>query len=421
MSDTNFDKIASGLPKPTSKRIALRVTPPAERSIRADHPWVYDTSIESESHAGVPGDLAVVFDRKDRFLAVGLYDPTSPIKLRVLHQGSSVKIDAAWFAQRIAASVEKRLILANSPKQQLTNGYRLINGESDGFPGLVADRYADTVVLKIYTPAWIPHLREIVGGLRKAQVHKRLVLRLNRAMRKEPQFLHGLDDGQILHGPSLSGPVHFSENGLKFEADPVEGQKTGFFLDQRENRARVEEITNGKTVLNVFSYTGGFSVYAARGGATHVTSIDVSAPAMEAAERNFTENMTFRSVANCEHEPLIGDAFELMDDMARMKRKFDVVILDPPMFAQSSSQVGQALLAYQRLTRMGLDVLAFGGTLVQASCSNRVSAETFFAAVEEAANGYKRTLRDVKCTGHAIDHPIAFEGGAYLKCIFGRA
>lgn len=420
MSDTNFDKIASVLPKPNPKRIALRVVPPAERSIRADHPWVYDTSIESESHAGAPGDLAVVFDRKDRFLAVGLYDPTSPIRLRVLHQGSPVKIDAAWFAQRIAVSVEKRQILAHSPKQNLTNGYRLVNGESDGFPGLVADRYADTVVVKIYTPAWIPHLREIVGGLRKAQPHKRLVLRLNRAMRKEPEHLHGLDDGQILHGPSLKGPVHFFENGIKFEAEPVDGQKTGFFLDQRENRARVEEIARGKTVLNVFSYTGGFSVYAARGGATHVTSIDVSALAMEAAERNFTENMTFPTVANCEHEPLVGDAFELMDDMARMKRKFDVVILDPPMFAQSAAQVEQAVLAYQRLTRMGLDVLAFGGTLVQASCSNRVPAETFFAAVEEAARGYKRILRDVKCTGHAIDHPIAFEGGAYLKCIFGR-
>lgn len=420
MSDFNFDKIAAKLPAPNRKRVALRVTPPAERSIRADHPWVYGTSIEEESHAGAPGDLGVVFDRKDRFLAVGLYDPTSPIKLRVLHQGSAVKIDAAWFAERIAVSVAKRQILASSSQYQPTNGYRLINGESDGFPGLVADRYADTVVVKIYTPAWIAHLREIVAGLRKAQPHKRLVLRLNRAMRKEPEFLHGLDDGQILHGPALKGPVVFSENGLKFEADPVAGQKTGFFLDQRENRARVEEFAQGKTVLNVFSYTGGFSVYAARGGATHVTSIDISAPAMEAAERNFTENMTYSNVANCEHEPLVGDAFELMDDMARMKRKFDVVILDPPMFAQSSAQVGQALLAYQRLTRMGLDVLAFGGILVQASCSNRVSAETFFAAVEEAANGYKRTLRDVKCTGHALDHPIAFEGGAYLKCIFGR-
>ena len=419
MADTVFDNIAKNLPVPGAKRIALRVLPQAERSIRAGHPWVYGTSIEDESHAGAPGDLGVVFDRKGRFLAIGVYDPTSPIKLRVLHQGDPVKLDGNWFNQSLAASIAKRQVLLDPEKPQ-TNGYRLVNGESDGFPGMVVDRYADTLVVKLYTPAWIPHLRQIVYGLRKAQNHNRLVLRLNRSMRKDPQFLFGLEDGQILHGPALNGPVVFVENGLKFEAEPVTGQKTGFFLDQRENRARVEQITRGKTVLNVFSYTGGFSVYAARGGAVHVTSLDLSAPAMEAAERNFTENMTYPGVADCEHETVVGDAFEIMDEMARMKRKFDVVILDPPMFAQSASQVQQALLAYQRLTRMGLDVLAFGGTLVQASCSNRVPAETFFAAVEEAARSYKRTLRDVKCTSHAVDHPIAFEGGAYLKCIFGR-
>jgi len=419
VADANFDNIAKTLPQPSPKRVAIRVVPPAERSIRAGHPWVYGTSFEEENHVGAPGDLGVVFDRKGRFLAIGLYDPTSPIKLRVLHQGSSVKIDGDWFVQAFLAAAAKRASLIE-PSQHPTNGYRLVNGESDNFPGMVVDRYADTLVIKLYTPAWIPHLRQIVSGLRKVQAHKRLVLRLNRSMRKEPEHLFGLEDGQILHGPALNGPVVFLENGLKFEAEPITGQKTGFFLDQRENRARVEQLTRGKTVLNVFSYTGGFSVYAARGGAVHVTSLDLSAPAMEAAERNFTENMTYPGVANCEHEAVVGDAFEIMDEMARMKRKFDVVILDPPMFAQSASQVQQALLAYQRLTRMGLDVLAFGGTLVQASCSNRVPAETFFAAVEEAANGYKRTLRDVKCTGHAVDHPIAFEGGAYLKCIFGR-
>ena len=419
MSETNFDKIAATLPVPNPKRVALRVLPQAERSIRAGHPWVYGTSIEDESHAGVPGDLGVVFDRKDRFMAVGIYDPTSPIKLRVLHQGEPVKIDAAWFAEHLAAAVAKRKILADQ-LQPLTNGYRLVNGESDGFPGLVADRYADTVVLKLYTPAWIPHLRQIVAGLRKAQPHKRLVLRLNRSMRKDPAFLHGLEDGQILHGPSLDAPVVFSENGLRFEAEPAVGQKTGFFLDQRENRSRVEHLTNGRTVLNVFSYTGAFSVYAARGGAVSVMSLDLSAPAMEAAERNWALNFSNPNVAACEHEAVVGDAFEVLDDMARGGRKFDVVILDPPMFAQSASQVQSALLSYQRLTRMGLDVLAFGGTLVQASCSNRVPAETFVEAVEIAARDYKRTLRDIRITGHGIDHPIAFEGGAYLKCIFGR-
>jgi 23S rRNA (cytosine1962-C5)-methyltransferase len=397
----------------------LRVVPQAERALREGHPWLYDTSI-LEPVDGSPGDLAVVFDRKRRFLAIGLFDPTSPIRLRVLHAGDPVRIDGEWFWSKLKEAVALRGELSGAAGR-ITDGYRLVNGESDGLPGLVVDRYADTLVAKLYTPAWIPHLREILPGLLSVQPARRLVLRLNRAMQARPESLHGLRDGQILHGPALDGPVVFQENGLRFEADPVGGQKTGFFLDQRDNRSRVEALCAGRDVLNVFCYTGGFSLYAARGGARSVVSVDASTPAVEAVGRNFHLNRADRDVASCRHEPVARDAFEALSDMARAHRRFGLVILDPPMFAQSKAQVESALLAYRRLTRLGLSVLERGGTLVQASCSNRVTAEAFFSAVEEEAREAGRPLRDIKLTTHAVDHPVKFPDGAYLKCLFATA
>jgi 23S rRNA (cytosine1962-C5)-methyltransferase len=230
-----------------------------------------------------------------------------------------------------------------------------------------------------------------------------------------------LRDGQIVLGPPLDGPVVFSENGILFEADPVAGQKTGFFLDQRDNRAKVEGLSRGRDVLNVFSYTGGFSVYAARSGARSVTSVDLSAPAMAGCERNFALNIGLPRVRGCVHHPVVGDAFQVLSEMARAGRRFGMVILDPPMFAQSKAQVESALQAYQRLTQLGLSVLEPGGTLVQASCSARVPAEDFFSTVEEAARRVGRSLSEMRCTSHAVDHPAKFLESSYLKCLFATA
>jgi len=404
---------------PPVRRQPVRVTPPAERAIRDGHPWVYDTSLAAALKAPACGDLGVVFDRKERFLAIGLLDPTSPIRLRVLHHGSPCTIDADWFRGRIAQASREREPLRRSPR--LTDGFRLVNGESDGLPGLVVDRYGDTLVAKLYSAAWIPHLQSIVDGLRDCQPHERLVLRLNRAMRNFPETLHGLEDGRILYGPALAGPVVFSENGLRFESEPVTGQKTGFFLDQRDNRARVGALSGGRDVLNVFSYTGGFSVYAAAAGARSVTSVDLSRPAIEATDRNFALNRHLPEVARCRHRGLAEDAFAALESMAREGRRFGVVVLDPPMFAQSAAQVESALRAYARLTHLGLSVLERGGTLVQASCSNRVPAESFFACVEDAARRAGRPLTHVETTGHALDHPVRFSDGQYLKCLFATA
>lgn len=429
------DQLAAALahiPAPSARHIALRVTPAAERALRQGHPWLFDQSIRQQSHEGQPGDLGVIFDRKGRFLAVGLYDPRSLLRVRILAHGESARIDRDWFAAKLAAAAQIRAPLAKASSlarsgergrgdQPLTTGYRLVHGENDGLPGLVIDRYERTYVCKLYTPAWLPHLRDVLAVLVAAHSPERVILRLGRGMQRWPQDLYGLDDGQILAGPPLRGAVFFWENGLRFEADPVRGQKTGFFLDQRDHRARVEKLAAGTAVLNLFAYTGGFAVYAGRGGARSVLSVDTSAPALEAAERNWVRNRNFPGVAAAAHETIAADAFDLLTRLASAGRRFGMVIVDPPAFAQEQAQVPQALQAYQRLTRLSLEVLQPGGTLVQASCSTRVDADTFFATVHRAAARAGRSLREIERSGHALDHPVAFKEAAYLKCLFAVA
>ena len=283
-------------------------------------------------------------------------------------------------------------------------------------PGLVIDRYADTLVLKLYTYAWAPHLKEFCEALAQISSAMHLILRLSRTLQKQTDLLHGLNDGMILSLLTPPDPILFKENGLTFESDPIHGQKTGFFLDQRDNRARVEKLSQGKSVLNVFAYTGGFSVYAARGGAKEVVSVDISAPALEAARRNMEHNKL-----SAAHETIAEDAFQVLTRMETQKQLFDLVIIDPPMFAQNEKQVAAALAAYRRLTRLGLGVLRKGGAFVQASCSSRIDSETFFESTQQTAREAGRRLTEVEYSGHALDHPIGFKEGAYLKCLFATA
>lgn len=395
----------------------MRISAQAERALRQGHPWIFDQSITEQSHPGAPGDLAVIFDDKRRFLAVGLYDPTSAIRVRILQSRTPANIDAGWFLKKLVAANFLRKPLLN-PAAQVTDGYRLVNGENDGLPGLVLDRYADTLVLKIYTSAWVPHLALFCDALALTNPSERLILRLSRSLMGQAEFLHGLTDGSALAGDLPGGVLLFRENGLTFECDPLLGQKTGFFLDQRENRARVEAFSAGKTVLNVFAYTGGFSVYAARGGAKEVTSVDLSAPALQAAVRNFEHNQQIANVRAASHETIAEDAFDVLARMAAQKRLFDVVILDPPMFAQSHAQIAAGLAAYSKLTKLGLGVLRSGGKLVQASCSSRISAESFFEGITQTAGEARRRLSRVEHSGHGLDHPIGFAEGSYLKCLF---
>ena len=412
----------AALPQPGGRRVALRVSPAGERSVRDGHPWLFDGSIVRTSHDGAPGDLGVVFDRKGRFMAVGLYDPDSPIRLRILHQGAPTDIDPVFWDQRIACAIARRAPLAaTAASTSVTDGYRLLHGENDGLPGLVVDRYAATLVMKLYTAAWIPHLAAVIPALVAHQLPARIVLRLSRAVAAQPDQLAGLTDGCALLGELPQGPVIFQENGLRFEAEPVRGQKTGFFLDQRENRGRVEKLAHGKKVLNVFAYNGGFSLYAARGGATEVTSLDISKAALVAAARNFELNQDVAAVAAAQHISLAADAFRAMADLAAAGQRYDLVIVDPPAFAKRQSEVARALDAYRRLIALALGLLAPSGTLVAASCSSRVSADDFFWTVHDAARSAGRPLQELERTGHALDHPIGFPEGAYLKCLFAVA
>jgi 23S rRNA (cytosine1962-C5)-methyltransferase len=408
-------RLLPDLPAPAKRRLAVRVIPAAERALRAGHPWLFDQSITDISHEGRPGDLAIVFDRKRRFLAIGLYDPLAPIRVRVLQHSRPATINEEWYRGRLAAAVALRARLPETD----TTGYRLVHGENDGLSGLVVDRYDQTLVVKLYTTAWVSHLNDLLPALLAVAPAERLVLRMSRAMQERPEELHELHDGQILWGRSLAETVLFRENGLWFEVDVVAGQKTGFFLDQRENRARVEPLAAGERVLNVFAFSGGFSLYAARGGARQILSLDISRGALAAAERNFALNKGVAAVAAAKHETMAGDAFQTLAALVN-RQTFGLLIIDPPSFAKSQTEVDGALAAYRRLVELGLAVLRSPGTLVMSSCSSRVTADQFFALVNETARSAGRPLQEMTRTGHPIDHPITFPEGAYLKCLFAR-
>lgn len=414
MPDPTADVLVD-IPAPGERRIAVRVTKDALRHVRSGHPWIYDGAVTSESHAGAPGDLAVVFDDRRAFAAIGLWDPTSPIRVRVLHHGDPETIDDDFWTGRLLIAAERRRPLADDPR---TTGYRCINGESDGFPGLVLDRYADTAVLKLYTAAWLPHLRSLLPLIVDLHALERVVLRMSRAVQSGPTS--GLAEATTVHGTAPTGPVLFQEHGLTFEADTEKGQKTGHFLDQRENRALVGSLAAGARVLDVFASTGGFSVHAAAGGAQSVRSVDISAPTLAAASRNMAHNAGVPAVAACRHDGVVGDAFDVLRDLARRGVRHDIVVIDPPSFASSASQTERAVRSYGHLTELGLGVLEPGGLLVQSSCSSRVDEATFHDVVRTAAQRASHSLEEQTRTTHALDHPATFPEARYLKTLFAR-
>ncbi len=396
----------------SNPRLRLRVTNVAESILRRGHPWLFADSVVEQNRPGSAGELGVVFDKKDRFLAVGFYDPDSPIRLRVLHAGNPVTIDAAWRKTRWDEALARRDGLFDNS----TDGYRCINGESDGWPGLVMDRYAKTFVLKIYSAAWFPYLGEIADLFQGSFPGCGLVLRLSRNLRDAAAKPGGCSEGQWLAGPGPVEPVVFRETGLWFEADVLRGQKTGFFLDQRENRRRVEARARGRSVLNVFSYTGGFSLYAARGGAARVDSLDLSAHALDGARRNFALNQADPNVAACGHRTIQADAFEWLgrEEPAR----YDLVIIDPPSLAMQESAHGAALSGYASLIRQGIRRLNPAGILVAASCSSHIPAAEFLELVRQAARASGRGFEQLEVTAHAPDHPATFKEAEYLKCAY---
>lgn len=365
------------------------------------------------------GDLAVIFDADRKFVAMALYDPESPIQFKILHVGKPTTIDDGWWIDTFRSALDLRRTFLDDPDADFL-AYRIINGENDGLAGFVVDRYADTLVIKLYSAVWIPHLSRLTRLLLDVTGCGSAVLRLARNLQSEKRAgdLFGLSDGDVIAGVLPEGPVQFTEGGLLFEADVRLGQKTGHFLDQRANRFRVGAMSTDRDVLDLFASTGGFSVHAAAGGARSVHAVDVSPPTIAAAEHNMALNSGLQAVKDCAFTTEIGDAFEVMVQLARAEKDYDIVVVDPPSFAQRQTNIEGAVRAYTRLTHLALRLVRPRGVLMQASCSSRVSSSLFFDTVLDAAEDAGRSLREVARTGHDIDHPIGFPEGAYLKAGF---
>ncbi len=395
------------LPDIKPEVIAIKLKKAAEVKIKKGHPWVFDESIVKQNKKGKSGDIAVIFDqRNNKFCALGLYDASSPIRIKILHFHTQVKLNAHWFEQTIQNAIDKRKPLLNEG----TNSARLIYGENDHLPGFIADQYADVLVVKLYSEIWLPYLKTILPILQKITSTKTMVLRMSRLLQNKKRE-HGLEDGLILFGSLEDEEVVFKEYGISFYANVVRGHKTGFFLDHRHNRKTVGELAKGKRVLDVFSYAGGFSIHALAGIAKSVHSIDISQKANDMAVKNKTLNKL-----EGQHTVLTGDAFVLMEKLAREKTLFDLIIIDPPSFAKQKSEVELALKQYKRLAVAGLKLLDKNGILVLASCSSRVSSEIFFQQVEQVLDASGRSYSCMDKTYHDIDHPIEFEEAGYLKC-----
>lgn len=393
-------------------RIKIKISKSLQGKIRKGFPWIHYYQLNNRKISGKAGDLGVVYDSDNRFLAIGLYDPFSDIRLRILQTKDPREIDETFFRERL----QQALKLRNFFDPNKTNAYRMVNGENDGFPGMVVDRYNDILVLKVYTSAWFPYLKMLVGLLEEMAGPRRILLQLSRHVQRISE--NGYQDNQMLLGPHLEKPVRFRENGLSFEADLLHGQKTGFFLDQRDNRQKVREMAEGRSVLNVFSYTGAFSVYAMAGGAQSVLEIDVNAQAQAASLKNWELNFGSDENLKGRLRQIKGDAFEQLATLKREGKQFDLVILDPPAFASRKQNKQNALQAYLRLAKVGAQCTRDGGLLVAASCSAQVRADEFYRAVDLGIRATGRSYQKLLKTGHPLDHPVTFKEGSYLKAIY---
>lgn len=386
-------------------RLRISLFPRAETAVRAGHPWVYADSIKSQNREGETGEFAVIYDRRDRFFAIGLFEAESPIRIRILHCGAPSNINRQWWIDKVQQAFHKR---KNHILNASTNGARLINGESEGFPGIVADFYAGTLVVKVYSASWLVHWEEIESVFREVFQPNTLILRLSRNITELADKL-GYREG--FRGEQGEEKVIFLENGIQFEAEVLKGQKTGFFLDQRENRARLEELSKGRNVLNVFSFTGGFSLYAARGGARSVTDVDLSCHALESAKRNFFMNSNLSATA---YHSVQADAFRWLEETGE---RYDIIITDPPSLAKRESERAGAVRAYKRLNFAAIRALEPNGILLAASCSAHVNQAEFYSSIAEVLRVNGKLYRELWRSGHAQDHPARFPEAEYLKAI----
>jgi 23S rRNA (cytosine1962-C5)-methyltransferase len=385
-----------------------------ERTIRGGHPWVYRDAL-AEAPRLRDGAVVQLTTRNGSALAVGFWDTRSPIAVRVLAAGALAAAPRALVDDRIAAALARRMAFVD---RRQTDAFRWIHGEADGLPGVHVDVYGQAASVRCDgagAGAFYVDLPErLHATAQKAGLALRTVVE-----RRSRGTAEVADPARaaVAWGAPPAGDLEVQENGLLFGVDLLRGQKGGLFLDQRDNRALVRTLASGRRVLNLFAYTGGFSIYAAAGGARATVTVDAAAPAIAAARRNFERNRLPTRDARF----VSGDAFVFLEQAARDGERFDLVISDPPSFAPSRRALAAGLRAYQRLHRLCAAVTAPGGTLCAASCSSHVDRKAFLATVRDGARDAGRRFALQELHGAAPDHPVVpqFPEGDYLKFAVG--
>lgn len=394
----------------------LFLKPGREKPVHNRHPWVFSGAIERVDGDAQPGGLVTIADHRGVALATAYYNPKSQIQGRILSWDPAESIDHDFWRGRLQRAIDGRARLG-LPDESRTTAYRLVHAEADGLPGFIVDRYGDHLVMQCLT---------LGIDRRKGMLANRLVELLEPAgiLERSDADVRGKEGLRPLvemrHGQAPPPEMVIRENGFSFPVDVWRGHKTGFYLDQRDNRALAGQaiVMAGKEVLNVFAYTGAFSVYAAAAGAGHVTSLDSSVPALETAERAMALNGFARPV----DEYIAGDAFEVMRYYREEDRHFDVIILDPPKFAYNQSQLDRATRGYKDLNWLAMRLLRPGGTLITFSCSGLVSADLFQKVIFGAAVDAGRDVQILQHLSQAADHPVllSFPESAYLKGLLCR-
>jgi 23S rRNA (cytosine1962-C5)-methyltransferase len=362
-----------------------------ENALKSGHPWIYRNHLPQ--HNARNGEWVRL--EANRASAIGLYDAESQIAVRLFSE--DVLPNRAFIHERVKQALELRKLIGDD-----TDAYRIIYGESDFLPALVADKYGRYVVIKTYSSSVEVILPDVVWALSKELKLRGIARRTERGL-------------ESLWGDLPPPEVNVKENGLTFIANLYEGQKTGLFLDQRENRQTVRGFAKDKTFLNLFSYNGGFSVYALAGGATHVTSVDIA----NAANRDAERNVKLNGFDESSHEALTADVFEMLESYNKTRKTFDMVILDPPSLAKDKKNRYGAIRAYKKLNVQAMKCVKPGGLLVSSSCTSQVSPADFKEMLKEAAQEANVQAQIIHEAGHALDHPVPvnFPEGLYLKFI----